>query len=326
MIFHKAQEYPLTLMMALVSLLTIDCRKIHSGTYKECFRGRCEWLNDRAVGWEFDQPEPFYVERHAEGDIRKQLEEYRMGVSFKSEGFEETVLTIPSLIHLIWIGSPLPSRYLGGPLSFAEFNPDHTVQLWVDQTPLNIEEKHNLKILNINQEEWINEDLLEECTNYAMKSDILRLEIVYRYGGIYVDVDATALRSFGPVFSRSFLSFRPANWTLSSRVFSKIQPKEYHIGSAGFDNNAFGFPAKSNFLLYALAALRENFPTQTATLHKTGPFFLKEVFLQYPFSHRIPLISWEYTGSVSEFGILVDLPGNADWDDGQDVRKIHHEL
>ena len=148
-----------------------------------------------------------------------------------------------------------------------------------------------IHIRNLDAEEWRNDDLLEDCTNHAMRSDILRLEIVYRYGGIYVDVDATALRSFGPVFSRSFLSFRPANWTLSDKVFSLIQPNEYKIGSAGFDSNILGFPSQSNFLAYVLAALRENFPTQTATLYKTGPLF------------------------------LVDSPGNADWDDGQDVRR-----
>ena len=39
--------------------------------------------------------------------------------------------------------------------------------------------------------------LLDNCTNYAQMADIMRLEIVYLYGGIYVDMDATALRPFG---------------------------------------------------------------------------------------------------------------------------------
>ena len=65
-------------------------------------------------------------------------------------------------------------------------------------------------------QEWASEDLLEASTNWAMKTDILRLEIgklgigyfgiiffkVQSYGGIYVDVDAVAKRPFGPVFSR----------------------------------------------------------------------------------------------------------------------------
>ena len=203
---------------------------------------------------------------------------------------------------------------------------DHMVYLWLDTPTHLVKENYNLKIRNTTDDDWINYDLLKECTNHAMMSDILRLEIVYKYGGIYVDIDATALRSFGPVFSNSFLNFRPANWTLSDKIFSQIQPKEYMLGSAGFDTNIFGFPASSRFLSFALSALRENFPTQTATLYRTGPFFMKEVFLQYPFSHTIPLISVKYLGSDSKVAIMVDPPGSADWDDGQDIRRGKDEL
>ena len=43
--------------------------------------------------------------------------------SFKSTGREEINFSVPPLIHLIWVGSPLPARYLIGPLSFAKLNP-----------------------------------------------------------------------------------------------------------------------------------------------------------------------------------------------------------
>ena len=46
-------------------------------------------------------------------------------------------------------------------------------------------------------EEWNSEDLLARATNPAMRSDVLRLEILHRYGGIYADIDSVALRSFG---------------------------------------------------------------------------------------------------------------------------------
>ena len=46
-------------------------------------------------------------------------------------------------------------------------------------------------------EEWNTEDLLARATNPAMRSDVLRLEILYKYGGIYADIDSVALRSFG---------------------------------------------------------------------------------------------------------------------------------
>ena len=44
---------------------------------------------------------------------------------------------------------------------------------------------------------WRCGDLLARATNPAMRSDVLRLEILYKYGGIYADIDSVALRSFG---------------------------------------------------------------------------------------------------------------------------------
>jgi mannosyltransferase OCH1-like enzyme len=310
------------LVTVAVSVLVVKCLAKHSGLYHSCSRGSCAQLSDRELDWEWDQPQPFYVESLEEGgSIRSELGVGRIHTRYQSRGEDEVECGVPASIHLVWVGSPLPDRYLVGPQSLAMLNPEHTVHLWVDHTPHNIKEEQNIRIHHIQQEVWMNEDLMAECTNYAMKSDILRLEIVYRYGGIYVDVDAVALRSFGPAFSRSFLCFRPANWTSSDQIFSQIQPKKHKIGSAGIENNIFGFPAKSNFLKYALSALRENFWTQSSTLYRTGPVFLKEVFLQYPYSHHIPLLSWDYAGSDSEHSVVVDLPGNADWDDGQDVRE-----
>ena len=67
------------------------------------------------------------------------------------------------------------------------------------------------------------------------------------------------------------------------------------VKGAGFHTHIFGFPRHSAFLEYVLAALRQNFPATRLTLAKTGPFFLKEAFLQYPFCDQIPLIRWRPT-------------------------------
>ena len=66
--------------------------------------------------------------------------------------------------------------------------------------------------------------------------------------------------------------------------------KETELGTAGLATNVFGFPQHSNFVEYLMKCLRENFPTVSATLDKTGPSFVKEAFLQYPYSRKIVLI------------------------------------
>ena len=68
------------LSLLLMPVLTVSCKTAPSGVYIECARGQCGLVGDREVGWEFDQPEPFYMEREEGGDIRRQLEEYRMDI------------------------------------------------------------------------------------------------------------------------------------------------------------------------------------------------------------------------------------------------------
>ena len=54
------------LSLLLMPAVTVSCKAAHSGVYMECARGQCGLVGDREVGWEFVQPEPFYMEREEE--------------------------------------------------------------------------------------------------------------------------------------------------------------------------------------------------------------------------------------------------------------------
>lgn len=50
---------------------------------------------------------------------------------------------------------------------------------------------------------FVNHDVISAESNLAGKSDYLRMEVVYRYGGVYVDTDTIAvnpLDAYGDVF------------------------------------------------------------------------------------------------------------------------------
>ena len=122
----------------------------------------------------------------------------------------------------------------------------------------------------------------------------------------------------GPVFQRSFLSLRPPDWTKSSEQY-RFLSKGATVGTPGLENNIFGFAKNSRFLNYTLEALQENFPQESATLYKTGPYFLKAAFLQYPHNRDLPLITWDFVGGdgSSLTAITRDLPSDSQWDDSQ---------
>ena len=49
----------------------------------------------------------------------------------------------------------------------------------------------------------INRSAFESASTMAQKADILRLEILYQYGGIYLDTDVEPVKSVAPLYSFS---------------------------------------------------------------------------------------------------------------------------
>ena len=120
----------------------------------------------------------------------------------------ESNTSLPPVLHMIWLGSRLPPKFAPNILSYVSLNPDHELWLWLDTSPdtVNIKQQQ-VRVRDVNKETWSTRDMLDTSTNWAMKSDVLRLEILYKYGGIYVDIDSVALRSFGNLTSRSMTQF-----------------------------------------------------------------------------------------------------------------------
>lgn len=94
----------------------------------------------------------------------------------------QTDINIPKKIHQIWLGGKVPDNYIRIMNTWLEKNPDYEYKLWTDDDieSLNLE---NIELYNTNK-------------NLGVKSDILRYEILYRYGGIYIDTDFECIKNF----------------------------------------------------------------------------------------------------------------------------------
>lgn len=84
---------------------------------------------------------------------------------------------IPKIIHQIWLGSASPP--VEWMESWKRMNPDWEYRLWTDD---------NLPKL-YNQKQF---DAMKE---FSGKADILRIELLYQYGGLYMDADCECLNS-----------------------------------------------------------------------------------------------------------------------------------
>ncbi|MEM7461530.1 MAG: glycosyltransferase [Pseudomonadota bacterium] len=82
---------------------------------------------------------------------------------------------IPKVFHQIWLGGPVPDKLQALSRTWRDRHPDWEFQLWDDE--------------RINDFEFGTSDLFERASCWGQKSDLLRAEILYQFGGVYVDFD-----------------------------------------------------------------------------------------------------------------------------------------
>lgn len=106
--------------------------------------------------------------------------------------------SIPKIIHQIWVGpKPIPEKYIKLGETWKKLHPDWEYKLWRDE--------------DIKDWDFGSKDLYEKASSYQERADVLRYEILNKYGGIYVDTDYEALQNFDELASKYdfFASIEP---------------------------------------------------------------------------------------------------------------------
>jgi mannosyltransferase OCH1-like enzyme len=93
-----------------------------------------------------------------------------------------STIRIPKIIHQIWIGKEVPKEFWAFQQSIIKFHPDWEYKLWT---------QYDIPDLHLH-----NENLIAQSRNPGEISDMMRYEILYRYGGVYLDFDTECLQSF----------------------------------------------------------------------------------------------------------------------------------
>ncbi len=85
---------------------------------------------------------------------------------------------IPNLIHFIWVGSnPQPQTFTDYFLpQWQHSHPDFTFKVWTEQ------DLDTLELVNARH-------IRDKSLNPGFRADLLRLEILFIHGGIYIDAD-----------------------------------------------------------------------------------------------------------------------------------------
>ncbi len=105
-------------------------------------------------------------------------------------------LKIPAVVHFIWLGPrPFPPESVENVRTWIANNPSWTIKFWTDRDrDLPCEGMEKVLVKDFTFLKLGN--CFEQSQNWGEKSDLLRYEILFQEGGIYVDHDANCLRSF----------------------------------------------------------------------------------------------------------------------------------
>ncbi len=193
-----------------------------------------------------------------------------------NEVYNEVYNKIPKIFHFIWIGkNTMPPVYLEYIESWIKLHPDYQFCIWNDD----------------NIPKLLNQDLYDSATHYAMKADILRYELLYVFGGIYIDCDFWCIRSIDKLIR-----------DLNLKGFSAYESDEFiAIGIMGFRRG-------HDFLLYLLNNIEFNIFKRvknnqggSAVPDLTGPKYFTHCWLEYIKKGSADLINSLYAFSPEYF-------------------------
>jgi len=133
---------------------------------------------------------------------------------------------IPKIIHQIWIGDkPAPTKFMD---TWREKHPEYEYIRWNED---------ELKKRNFISELSNKVDEMEEICG---KADILRWEILYKYGGIYIDADSICVEPLDNLLelNKSFASYeneiiRGPNWSKNNPMYDDVLARTHPLISNG---------------------------------------------------------------------------------------------
>lgn len=144
---------------------------------------------------------------------------------------------VPRILHQIWLGDrPLPEEFRRYRESWLRHHPRWEHRLWTEENlPAGLRRREAYERLRVPAE----------------RSDILRYELLWRFGGVYVDTDFECLRPLDPLIEGlEFFTapLKPNGWVnnafigsvpghpLLDRALDELRPREFH----GYDKHGTG--------------------------------------------------------------------------------------
>ena len=180
-------------------------------------------------------------------------------------------LTIPKKIHQIWLGpKPIPKLYKEYTKTWQALHPDWEYKLWREE--------------DIASWDFASKDLFNKASSYQEKADILRYEILYKHGGLYVDMDYKAFKNFDELHHLYYF-------------YASIEPMNPGDSNIYISNAIIGSRSDNIILKDALERIRKHWDSAESNFREEAKHKTKEkkgdiIYLainrtMMPFNHAI---------------------------------------
>ncbi len=223
-----------------------------------------------SMGW-YEKSNLYYKQRnfldqtpHAEKESKRlqQLQLlYEKNIQVADDFSRKPV--IPKIIHQIWLGPKTPPAiFKKSQESIQKLYPDWEYKLWTDA--------------DVSHLGLYNQKYYDLSDNFGAKADILRYELLYRYGGIYLDVD--------------FICKKPFDRLLYYDLFVGIQPIDC---VAHICNCIIGSIPGQSVLNDCVISLGESWDNdgENNILNMVGPMHFQRSFMKFVDDEGITIIA-----------------------------------
>ena len=114
---------------------------------------------------------------------------------------------IPKVIHYCWVGdAPLPAKQRACIASWKRVMPDAEIREW------------NETNYDFHKNAYMDEAY--RAKKWGFVPDYARLDIIYRYGGIYLDTDVEMLKPLDPLLDAPFCGFESKSFVALGLIFA----------------------------------------------------------------------------------------------------------
>lgn len=180
------------------------------------------------------------------------------------------MIKVPKIFHFIWVGpKAMPKEFADNMVGWSDLHPGWEVRLWTDRDlypghpgGLTVNPPHRL------QGELYpltNQVCYDRAIEGAAKCDILCLELLYRFGGVYLDCDMEPRKNIEPIIDDLdlFAATEGSDWV-----------------SGGIMGATEGHPAFKALINRLPQSINDH--ADEPLNHRSGPVFRTPIFNQFP--------------------------------------------